>query len=162
MGLEARVYEHPWRGALVSASVGYLAFMPLWAIVEALNRPGTWQSVPGFFAGLFGGATLGLVMGVFGFVMVVGAIFWVGALIAARALVQAADTWNRHALKVLAVGGAGIGLILGVAATWLLGGAGSGSAVTTVGAGIIDGLMAAAVLHATAGRRRAIDVSAVF
>jgi|GEM_PF-2975738 len=162
MSTPVRVYQRPWRGALVSASVGYLAFMPLWAVMQALNQPSTWQSVPGFFAGLSGGVAMGLVVGLFGFIMVVGAIFWVAALILARALLQAAESWSRHAVKVLVVGGAAIGLILGVAATWLLGGASTGPAFATVGVGLIDGLMAAAVLHATAGRRRAIDVSAVF
>lgn len=162
MSFETRVYQRPWRGTLVAASIGYLAFMPLWAVAQALSQPSTWESIPGFFAGLFGGVTMGLLMGVFGFVMVVGAIFWGVALILARALLQAAESWNRHAIKVLAVGGATIGLSLGVAATWLLGGASSGPAAATLAVGLIDGLMAAAVLHATAGRRRAIDVSAVF
>lgn len=146
----------------MAASIGYLAFMPLWAVVQAMNQPSTWETVPGFFAGLSGGVAMGLVVGLFGFVMVIGAVFWVAALILARGLLQAAESWNRHAIKVLAVGGAAIGLSLGFAATWLLGGASSGPAAATVGVGLIDGLMAAAVLHATAGRRRAVDVSAVF
>lgn len=162
MSFETRVYQRPWRGTLVAASIGYLAFMPMWAVVQALNQSSTWESIPGFFAGLSGGVAMGLVAGLFGFVMVVGAIFWVAALILARALLQAAESWRRHAIKVLAVGGATIGLFLGVAATWLLGGASSGPAAATLAVGLIDGLMAAAVLHATAGRRRAVDVSAVF
>lgn len=159
---EGRVYRRPWRGALLSASVGYLAFWPMLTFAQGLARPAIWASIPAFLAHLSGSLGLGILMSMLGLVMLIGLAFWGGAVIAARALLQAAETWKSHALLVFALGGALIGVSLGAATALLSGGIGTGNGVLTLAVGLIDGLMAAAVLRATAGRLRPVDVSAIF
>lgn len=162
MDSEARLYQHPWRGVLLAASVGYLAFLPLLMFAQGLARPSTWVSIPAFFAHMSGSFGLGLLMAVAGLIMVIGLAFWACAVIAARALLQAAESWNAQALMVFVVGGGLIGVALGAVPAMFSGGIGSGNGLLTMAVGLIDGLMAAAVLQATAGRRRAHDVSAIF
>lgn len=159
---EGRVYRRPWRGALLSASVGYLAFWPMLTFAQGLARPAIWASIPAFLAHLSGSLGLGILMSMLGLVMLIGLAFWGGAVIAARALLQAAETWKSHPLLVFALGGALIGVSLGAATALLGGGIGTGNGVLTLAVGLIDGLMAAAVLRATAGRRCPVDVSAIF
>jgi hypothetical protein len=156
------VYRNPWRGALLSATVGYLAFWPMLIFAQGLVEREPWGSIPAFFAHLSGALGMGLLIAVLGVVMLIGLGFWFGAVIVARALLQAAESWKAHAVKVFFIGGGLIGLALGAVALMLGAGAEIGNGELTLAVGLIDGLMAAAVLHATAGRRGAVDVSAVF
>lgn len=159
---EGRVYRRPWRGALLSASVGYLAFWPMLTFAQGLARPAIWVSIPAFLAHLSGSLGLGILMSMLGLVMLIGLAFWGGAVIAARALLQAAETWKSRAPLIFAVGGGLIGLTLGAATVLMSVNIWRSEGVLTLAVGFIDGLMAAAVLRATAGRLRPVDVSAVF
>lgn len=162
MDEKARVYRRPWRGALLSASAGYLLFLPLSLAADAMGRLPASDSIPGAVVGIMGAIGIGLVFGIMGLIVVVGLIFWAAALIAARALLQLAESHDRHGIKILVVGGGSIGLILGGAVALLFGELASGSSAVTIGVGVVDGLIAVAILRATSGRRHRIDMSAVF